>query len=81
MENLDDTFILGSDEIVERQGIYLEYFNKFGKDPETIGMFWNDLETVELNMRNAISNNVEYNEYNLLSDDMKKAFDNGDLLF
>lgn len=32
-------------------------------------------------MRNAILNNVEYNEYNLLSDDMKKAFDNGDLLF
>ena len=81
MDNIDEILILGSDEIVERQGVYLEYFKKFGKDPETIGMFWNDLETIELNMRNAILNNVEYNEYNLLTDEMKKAFDDGDLLF
>ncbi len=81
MDNVDEILILGDDEIVERQGIYLEYFNKFGKDPEIIGMFWNDIETIELNMKNAILNNIEYNEYELLSAKEKREFDNGNLVF
>ena len=44
-------------------------------------MFWNDIETIELNMKNAILNNIEYNEYELLSAKEKREFDNGNLVF
>ncbi len=53
----------------------------FGVEPNIIGMFWFDNEILIDNIIKAIETNKPYDEYELLSDDEKKAFDNGDLLF
>lgn len=58
-----------------------KYFEKFNKEPYIIGMFWNNQEQLILNIEKAIKDNKPYNEYELLSDDEKKAFDNGELVF
>ena len=58
-----------------------KYFEKFNKEPYIIGMFWNNQEQLALNIINAIETNKPYNEYDLLSDEEKKAFDKGELLF
>jgi hypothetical protein len=57
------------------------YIQKFGKKPYVIGMFWNNRERFNQNLLDAIESGVPYNEYELLVDDKKKAFDEGDLLF
>ena len=57
------------------------YIRKFGKKPYVIGMFWSDLERFNQNILDAIESGVPYNEYELLDDDDKKAFDEGLLLF
>ena len=53
----------------------------FGEEPNIIGMFWNNQEKLVENIKKAIKDNKPYNEYNLLSDEEKKAFDKGELLF
>jgi hypothetical protein len=53
----------------------------FGVEPNIIGMFWFDNEILINNIIKAIEANKPYDEYELLSDDEKKAFDDGDLLF
>lgn len=58
-----------------------KYFEKFDKEPYIIGMFWNNQEQLILNIEKAIEDNKPYNEYELLSDEEKKAFDNGELVF
>lgn len=58
-----------------------KYIKAFNKEPYIIGMFWNNQEQLILNIEKAIKDNKPYNEYELLSDEEKKAFDNGDLLF
>lgn len=58
-----------------------KYFEKFNKEPYIIGMFWNNQEQLIQNIINAIETNKPYNEYDLLSDKEKKAFDKGELLF
>jgi len=58
-----------------------QHKQKFGKEPYIIGMFWNNSEKVAEGITNAIETNKPYDEYELLSDDEKKAFDDGDLLF
>ena len=58
-----------------------KYFEKFNKEPYIIGMFWNNQEQLIQNIINAIETNKPYNEYDLLSDEEKKAFDKGELLF
>ena len=57
------------------------YIKKFGKEPYVIGMFWNNRERFNQNLLDAIKSGVPYNEYELLDDDDKKAFDDGLLLF
>ena len=49
-------------ENIEREGIYKAYFEKFGKDPITYGLYWNDIETYESLLETAIKDNVEYFE-------------------
>jgi hypothetical protein len=49
-------------ENVEREGVYKAYFEKFGNDPITYGLYWNDLETYESLLAAAIKDNVEYFE-------------------
>lgn len=57
------------------------YIKKFGKEPYVIGMFWSNRERFNQNLLDAIESGVPYNEYELLDDDDKKAFDDGLLLF
>lgn len=58
-----------------------DYVKAFNKEPFVIGMFWNNQEQLTLNIEKAIKDNKPYNEYDLLSDEEKKAFNNGELLF
>ena len=44
-------------------------------------MFWNDIKQLEDNLQNAIKTNTPYDEYELLTDEEKIAFDKGMLLF
>lgn len=53
----------------------------FREEPNIIGMFWNNQEQLIENIKKAIETNKPYNEYELLSDEEKKAFDKGELLF
>ena len=57
------------------------YKSKFNKEPNIIGMFWNDPQQLEDNLANAIKTNTTYDEYELLTDEEKIAFDKGMLLF
>ena len=58
-----------------------KYKDTFGTEPNIIGMFWDNPEQIIDNIINAIETNKPYNEYDLLNDEEKKAFDNGDLVF
>ena len=61
--------------------IIKKHFDIFGVMPIVIGMFWDDIEKETQNIENSIKDNKPYNEYDLLSDEEKKAFDKGELLF
>ena len=63
------------------ENLIREHEEKFNKKPYIIGMFWNNQEQLILNIEKAIKDNKPYNEYELLSDEEKKAFDNGELFF
>ena len=58
-----------------------DYIKAFNKEPYIIGMFWNNQEQLIQNIEKAIKDNKPYNEYELLSDEEKKAFDSGELFF
>lgn len=58
-----------------------EHKQKFNKEPNIIGMYWNNPNLVIENIIKAIETNTPYNEYELLSKEEQKAFDNGELLF
>ena len=58
-----------------------EHKQKFNKEPIIIGMFWNNPNLVIKNIIKAIETNTPYNEYELLSKEEQKAFDDGELLF
>ena len=75
-----DSFI--EDTINTKEPKYiLDYIEYFGQEPNIIGMFWNNQEQLILNIEKAIKDNKPYNEYELLSDEEKKAFDSGELFF
>lgn len=63
------------------ENLISEYIKAFDKEPYIIGMFWNNQQQLIQNIINAIKTNKPYNEYDLLSDEEKKAFDKGELLF
>ena len=70
--------------IEEMEKLYnaeLEHIKKFKVKPNIIGYFGNDITKLTENIINAIETNKPYNEYELLSDEEKKAFDKGELLF
>ena len=58
-----------------------EYIKVFNKEPNIIGMYWNNQEKLINNIIEAIETNKPYNEYELLSKEEQKAFDDGELLF
>jgi hypothetical protein len=63
------------------ENLIKDHIKKFGEEPNIIGMFWNNPEKVAESIIKAIKENKPYNEYELLTDEEKKAFDDGDLLF
>ena len=63
------------------ENLIKEHKQKFNKEPNIIGMYWNNPNLVIQNIKNAIEANKPYNEYELLSKEEQKAFDNGELLF
>ena len=58
-----------------------KHITELKKKPIIIGMFWNNEEQLIKNIDNSIQTKVPYNEYELLTDEEKKAFDNGRLVF
>jgi hypothetical protein len=58
-----------------------EYVDAFGKEPNIIGMLFDDPERVASNLRDAIKTGEEYDEYLMLSESDRKKFDEGMLLF
>ena len=58
-----------------------EHMEKFKKEPIILGIFFDNPKQEYLNIINAIETNKPYNEYDLLSNEEKKAFDKGELLF
>lgn len=63
------------------ENLIKEHKDTFGVEPNIIGMFWNRPDIIISNIIKAIETNKPYDEYEMLSDDEKKAFDDGDLLF
>lgn len=63
------------------ESLIKDYIKAFNKEPYIIGMFWNNQKQLINNIIKAIKDNKPYNEYELLSDKEKKAFDSGDLVF
>ena len=63
------------------ESIIKEYEKKIGFTPKIIGMFWDKKKLLINNIKNAIKTNTPYDEYELLTDEEKIAFDKGLLLF
>lgn len=76
-----DSFIEDVSSSNEKPKYILDYIEKFNEEPYVIGMFWQNPKKVFDNIKKAIETNKPYNEYELLSDEEKKAFDKGELLF
>jgi hypothetical protein len=59
----------------------IDYIDKFGEEPNVIGMFWNQPNILEDNIKNAIKTGKNYNELDLLTDEQLKLYNKGELLF
>jgi hypothetical protein len=59
----------------------IDYIIKFGEEPKIYGMFWNQPTILQQNIENAIKSGKKYNELDLLTDEQRKLFLKGDLLF
>lgn len=68
-------------EFKEISKILKQYNQKFNKDPKIINKLWREPEKLYYSLRNAIETNTPYDEYELLTDEEKIAFDKGMLLF
>ena len=74
------SFIIDDTKDTVKQHIQ-KHISMFGIEPYMIGMFWNNpIKEIE-NILQAIKDNIPYNEYNMLTKDEQKAFDEGMLLF
>jgi hypothetical protein len=58
-----------------------EYKKVFGEKPNIIGIYWNDFDTLEENISNAIKTKKPYNELDLLTDEEIKLYNKGEILF
>ena len=61
--------------------LYKLHKKELGVEPKIIGMFWNSPQLIVDNIINAIEENKPYNEYEMLTKEEQKAFDDGNLLF
>ena len=53
----------------------------FGIEPVVIGMYWSDREALDALIEKAIIDGKPYDEYEELTDEVKKAYDAGELVF
>lgn len=58
-----------------------EHKDKFGVEPNIIGLYWSEPDRITINIIKAINTDKPYNEYSELTDEEKKSYDNGDLVF
>jgi hypothetical protein len=58
-----------------------DYIIKFGEEPKIYGIFWNEPTILQQNIENAIKTGKKYNELDLLTDEQRKSFLKGDILF
>jgi hypothetical protein len=65
----------------ETQKLIQQHIEKFGKQPNIIGRYWRNREKLNQNLRDAIESGEPYDEYEMMSDDMKRAYDDGELDF
>ena len=63
------------------ENLIKQHKEKFNKEPNIIGIYWNNPSLVVDNIIKAIETNTPYDEYELLSKEEQKAFDDGELLF
>lgn len=63
------------------ENLIKKHKEKFNKEPNIIGKFWFDNEILIDNIIKAIETNTPYNEYEMLTKEEQKAFDDGNLLF
>jgi len=63
------------------ENLVKKHKEKFGTEPNIIGMFWHDQEKVMDGIIEAIDENKPYDEYKMLSKDEQKSFDKGELVF
>ena len=57
------------------------YIEKFGENPNIIGLFWYDKNQIIENIKNAIKTGKKYDELDLLTDSQKKLYNSGKLFF
>jgi len=54
---------------------------KYGVEPNVIGLLWNDLDRqIELLIK-AVEGDEPYDEYQMLSKEEQEAFDRGEIVF
>lgn len=70
-----------SSELISLANNEIKHLEKFKILPNIIGVFGNDISKLISNIEKAIETNKPFNEYDLLSDKEKKAFDSGELVF
>ena len=58
-----------------------KHIDKFKIEPNIIGMFWNNIDKLTNGILKSIEENKPYNEYEMLTKEEQKAFDDGNLLF
>lgn len=58
-----------------------KYKKVFNKEPNIIGIYFDNPKQLFINLNEAIKNKQEYNEYELLSKEQKDSFKKGNLLF
>jgi hypothetical protein len=63
------------------ENLVKEHIKKFGVKPKVIGMFWNRPERLADGIADAIEDGKPYDEYEKLSKDQKKAYNDGGLVF
>jgi len=58
-----------------------KHIEKFGVEPNVIGLLWNDLDKQIDLLIKAIEDDEPYDEYRMLSKESQEAFDKGGLVF
>ena len=79
MSNTDKDAQIVSESILERA--HRLHMEAFGCEPDTIGLYWNDREKQADLIMTSIEAGYPYSDYDQMTEDQRKAYDSGDLLF